>query len=106
MITFDLLRTALLGPEPHTGLDRLVRTELASSRKTKAIYDEILGHLDAVRAMPEYSDEVEESIGDTLDALWGWGNPAYWYKDSPTSNGASAVPTSGSHAPPTAPKNE
>jgi hypothetical protein len=33
--------------------------------------------------MPEYTDDLEDPLGDTLDALWGWGNPAFWYKDPP-----------------------
>jgi len=45
MITFGQLRAALLDPEPHAALDRLVRAELAAGRKTQAIYDELLGHI-------------------------------------------------------------
>jgi hypothetical protein len=83
MITFDQLRSALLDADPHAALDRLVRAELSAGRKTQAIYDELLSHLDAVRAMPEYTDELEDPLGDTLDALCGWVHPDCAYKDAP-----------------------
>jgi hypothetical protein len=83
MITFDQLRSALLDPNPHAALDRLVRAELAAGRKTQAIYDELLGHIDSVRAMPEYTDAIEDPLGDTMDALCGWVRPELAYKDPP-----------------------
>ncbi|HSQ56995.1 MAG TPA: hypothetical protein VLM40_14740 [Gemmata sp.] len=91
MITFDEMRSALLSPEPLAGLDRLVCAELAAGRKTSAIHDELLAHLDSILAMPEYTESLEETFGDILDALWGWGNPAFWYTDA--------------HEPPTTPPN-
>ena len=82
MSTFEQLRSALLDPNSHIALDRLVRNELALGRKTKTIHDELLTHIDALRAMPD-TDALEDPLGDTLDALWGWGNPDNWYKDPP-----------------------
>lgn len=93
MITFDRLRSALLGADPHVVMDRLVRAELAAGRKTRAIYDELLEHIEAIRAMPEYTDELEDPLGDTLDALCGHVHPSCAYTDPPelvappTSNG-------------------
>jgi len=83
MITFDQLRTALLDADPHRALDRLIRTELSAGRKTTAISDELLGHVDAVRAMPEYTDDLEDPLGDKLDALCGWCHRDYAYRDAP-----------------------
>lgn len=83
MITFDQLRTALLDADPHRALDRLVRAELSAGRKTAAISDELLAHIGAVRSMPGYTDELEDPLGDKLDALCGWIHPDYAYKDSP-----------------------
>jgi hypothetical protein len=94
MMTFDQLRSILLGPEPHVGLDRLIRAELACGRTTKAIYDELLGYLDSVRAMPDYTDTLEDPLGDSLDALCGWCHPAHAYKDSPEPNVTATTPPS------------
>jgi hypothetical protein len=91
MITFDQLRSALLDPEPRAAMDRLVRAALTAGRKTKEIYDELLGHIYTVRAMPEYTDDIEDRLCDTLDALTGWVHPDVAYKDPPES--AAALPT-------------
>ena len=93
MITFNQLRSALLDPESHAALDRLVRAELAAGQKTKAIYDELLGHVEAVRAMPEYMDDFEDMLGDTMDALCGWVHPDSAYKDPPTPTVPAVAPT-------------
>lgn len=84
MITFDQVRSALLGPEPRAVLDRLVRVELAAGRKTKVVYDELLGHVDAIRTMPEYTDDLEDPLGDTLDALCGWVHPDFAHRVAPS----------------------
>ena len=83
MIPFNQLRTALLAADPHAALDRLVTGELAAGRKTKAIYDELIAHTGAVRAMPECTDALEDPLGDTLDALSGWVHPDSAYRDPP-----------------------
>jgi hypothetical protein len=83
MITFDQLRSALLGPAPRAALDRLVRAELAAGRKTNSIYDELLGHVDALRSTPGYTDDIEDVLGDTMDALCGWCHPDSAYTDPP-----------------------
>jgi hypothetical protein len=83
MITFDQLRTALLDPQPHPALDRLIRAELAAGRKMQAIYDELLGYIDSVREMPEYTDELEDPLGDKMDALCGWVHKDYAFRDPP-----------------------
>lgn len=92
MIPFDQLRSALLGPEPHRVLDRMVTAELAAGRKTTQIYDELLGHIEAVRAIPGYTDELEDPLGDTLDALCGWCHPDSAYKDLPEATALPVAP--------------
>lgn len=82
MIAFDQLRSALLDADPHAALDRLVQAELAAGRKTKEIHDELLGHVFAIRAVPEYTVELEDPLGDTLDALSGYVHPDFAYKDA------------------------
>jgi hypothetical protein len=81
MISFDQLRSALLATNPHGSLDRLIRAELSTGRTT-AVYDELVGHLDTIRAMQEYTDELEDLLGDKLDGLSGWWRPDRVYQDS------------------------
>lgn len=85
MITFGRLRSALLTGDSYDALDRLVRSELAAGQKTKAVYDQLLGHIESVRAMPEYTDDLEDRLGDTMDALCGWVHPDCAYQDATTS---------------------
>jgi hypothetical protein len=90
MTTFDQLRSALLDADPHAALDRIVQAELSAGRKTKEIHDELLGHIFAIRAIPEYTVELEDPLGDTLDALSGYVHPDFAYKDTepiPPANG-------------------
>lgn len=82
MIPLEQLRSALLAADPHAELDRLVTGELAAGRKTTAIYDELIAHTTAVRAMPEYTDALEDPLGDTLDALCGWVHLDSSYRDA------------------------
>jgi hypothetical protein len=101
MITYAQVRSALLGAEPRRELDRLVRAELAAGRKTAALYDELLGHVDAIRMMPEYRDELEDPLGDTLDALCGWVHESCAYRDAPepaAPHPPAAVPQPDPHA--------
>lgn len=81
MIPFEHVRAALLDPDPYIALDRLVRDQMAAGRKTAAISDDLVTHLGSVRAMPEYIDEMEDQLGDTMDALNGWCLPSCAYRD-------------------------
>jgi hypothetical protein len=83
MITHDTLRTAALSDQPWTELDKLVRAELAAGRLTKAIYDEILSLDQTLREEPDYTENAEEAIGDTLDALVGFCRADRAYKNPP-----------------------
>lgn len=81
MITFDQLRSALFDAEPHVALDQLIRAELGTGRTAQAVYDELLNHVDGLRVLPNYSDELEDPLGDKLDALCGWIYEGSAYQD-------------------------
>ena len=83
MITLDALRSALLSDQPYTRLDELVRAELAAGRRTRQIHDELYGLEDAVRATPGFSENAEEALRDTIDALIGFCPAKYAYNDPP-----------------------
>jgi hypothetical protein len=83
MITFDQLHAALLDADPHVALDRLIRDEQAAGRSAQTIYDELLNHVEGLRGMPGYTDELEDPLGDKLDALCGWIYTGSGYGDTP-----------------------
>ena len=97
MIPFDDLRTVLLAADPYGAMDALIRRELTAGRRTSAIYDELVDHVEAVRTLPEYTDDVENNLGDTLDALCGWCHRDYAYQDPPEP-GAPTLPSPGTEA--------
>lgn len=103
MITFDQLRSALLAADPYAAMDNLVRGELAAGRKTRAIYDDLLGHIEAVREMPGYTDDVENNLGDTMDALCGFVHPSCAYTDPPEGCEATPPPTAEANGHPSTP---
>lgn len=83
MISLDALRAAALSAQPWDELDALVRTELAAGRMTSAIYDEIRSLQHTLRELPEYTDDANDAIGDTLDALSGLCPADREYKNPP-----------------------
>ncbi len=83
MITLDTLRAAALSNQPWAELDKLVRTELAAGRLTRAIYDEIMSLQEAVSDTPGYTEDSDDAIGDTLDALIGFCRAECAYKNPP-----------------------
>jgi hypothetical protein len=82
MITLDALREALLSSDPAGSADRLITTELAAGRRTKQVYDELLTLVLPVRATPGYTEEAEDILMDSLDALSGYVHPDFAYKDA------------------------
>jgi hypothetical protein len=104
VIPFDRLRAALLDPEPHRAMDRLVRGELAAGRRTRTIYDDLLGHFEAVRAMPEYTDAMEDPLGDTMDALLGHCHPSWAYRDPEPAADLNGRPSAADPAPARSPE--
>ena len=81
MINLDTLREVLLSADPAGSADRLVSAELAAGRRTKQVYDELLALVLPVRKTPGYTEEAEDVLMDTLDALSGYVHPSCAYKD-------------------------
>ena len=83
MLTLDSLRISLISDQPYSKLDELVRAELSAGRLTKQIRVELLELEDAVRALPGFSQQAEEAIRDTIDALAGFCSPKHAYHNPP-----------------------
>ena len=84
MITLDAIRAAILSEMPWTQLDELVRAELAAGRTTRQIFDDLTPLVDQARATPGMTQDGEEALFGTLDALTGDCHPDCQYKDPPT----------------------
>jgi hypothetical protein len=83
MISFDQVRAAVQADQPWTELDNLVRSEMASGRSTKQIFDELHGMLGKLDDMKDVSEDGMDAFGDTLDALTGHCHKDCQYKDPP-----------------------
>lgn len=83
MMTLDAVRAAVLSDLPWSRLDELVRAEMALGRKTKQIYDDLIGLADEIDDTPGLSEDGSDAFGDTLDALTGMCHPDCQYYDPP-----------------------
>jgi hypothetical protein len=81
MITLESLRSALLSTDPYEAVDRLVRSELGSGRRTREIFNEINSMLHEVRLTDGLTEDGEEALFGTLDALLGHCHEDCRYKD-------------------------
>jgi hypothetical protein len=86
MITLDNLRNALRNPMPWTEMDKLVRAEQASGRKVTEILQELQALVEPVRELENPSENADDAMMDTLDALMGNCHPSCRYTDSPDTN--------------------
>ncbi len=84
MITLDELRTALRHPRPWTALDELVRNEQAAGRKVREIHDDLRTLVEPVRVLENPSEDVDDAMMDTLDALAGNCRVESAYTDPPS----------------------
>lgn len=83
MLTLDAVRSAVLDPQPWTRLDGLVRGELAAGRLVADIHAELKGMADAVRDTPGITEDGDDALMDTLDALIGHCARRYAYENPP-----------------------
>jgi len=83
MLTHDAVRSAIISSQPYTNLDDLIRAELLRGRLTKQLRSELLEMEDAMRATPGFSEESEEALRDTIDALAGFCSAKHAYKNPP-----------------------
>lgn len=83
MITLETLRSALLAEQPWTEMDRLVRAEQAAGRSVKEIEADIVALVEPVRDAVALSEDADDAMMDTLDALRGNCAPRWRYTDTP-----------------------
>jgi hypothetical protein len=84
MISLDAVRAAVLSDMPWSRLDEIVRAEMAAGRKVKEIFNDLNAMLDEVRSTPGLSEDGDDAILDTLDALSGNCHPECCYYDPPS----------------------
>ncbi len=83
MISIDTIRSAVLSDQPWARLDEIVRAELAAGRTTRKIFDELWSISNEVQDTPGLSEDGEDALGDTLDALNGFCSSRDAYKNPP-----------------------
>jgi hypothetical protein len=81
MITIERVRSAVLSDDPAAELDRLVRAELAAGRPTAEVFDALLPIAREVRKTVSLSEDADQILLGTLDALTGNCNPDECYQD-------------------------
>lgn len=86
MITIEDARSAMLADQPWVALDGLVRAEMAAGRKVKDIAAEFRAIYVPLSDTPGLSDDSEDALGDTLDALTGNCHSDSCYKDPPNTS--------------------
>ncbi|MBA4189682.1 MAG: hypothetical protein C0467_16985 [Planctomycetaceae bacterium] len=101
MITLDTILAALSVADPYSGIDQLIRIELANGRGTREIHDELFPLVREVRRSPELTEDASEALFGALDALTGNCHPDCRYADAATNASPTAVPTTsnGVHTP-------
>jgi len=93
MLTIENVRAALSFSDPAQELDRLIKAQLAVGQTTGALYAQLVPIVRSIRSGGELSEDVDEILLGTLDALIGHCNPNECYADpatSPISNGSLA----------------
>lgn len=83
MISIDTIRSAVLSDQPWARLDEIVRAELVAGRTTRKIFDELWSISNEVQDTPGLSENGEDALGDTLDALNGFCSSKDAYKNPP-----------------------
>lgn len=83
MISIDAVRAAMLSDMPWTRLDEIVRAEMSAGRKVKEIFGDLNAMLDDVRDTSGLSEDGDDAILDTLDALTGNCRADQCYQDPP-----------------------
>lgn len=83
MITLEAVRNAVAAPDPYTRMDQLVRQEMASGRRVREIIEQFKPIVDDALDTPDLSEDGEEAILGTLDALMGNCRADQRYVDPP-----------------------
>lgn len=83
MLSLAAVRAAVLDPQPWSRLDELVRAEQAAGRRVADIHADLRGMAEAVWDTPGLTEDGEDALGDTLDALIGHCRAQDAYVDPP-----------------------
>jgi hypothetical protein len=83
MITLDAIRSAILAADPYTQMDQLVRAEMNTGRKVRDIFDDINPLVDEALDTTGLTEDGEEALWGTLDALTGNCRSDQCYYDPP-----------------------
>ena len=83
MITIQSVRAAVLASDPYTEMHDLVRNEMSAGRKVKEVLDSINPLVAEALDLPDLSEDGEEALLGTLDALTGNCHRDCQYKDLP-----------------------
>jgi hypothetical protein len=83
MLTLDTVLDAMRSAEPWSRLDELIRAELAAGRTTWQIEQELRPIADEAWKAPNLTEDGEDALGDTLDALAGTCRSDRCYRDQP-----------------------
>ncbi len=86
MITLDAVRTALSAADPYTRMDELVRAEMAAGHKVKEIVEQFKPVVDNALETQGLSEDSEEALLGTLDALMGSCRADQRYVDPPNTS--------------------
>ncbi|MBA4064942.1 MAG: hypothetical protein C0501_14760 [Isosphaera sp.] len=90
-MTVDEVRAAVTSADPAGELDRLVRSRLAAGRTTAEVFAALLPLARAVRTSAVLTEDADQILLGTLDALTGNCNPDECYQDVPLLTGERAV---------------
>jgi len=91
MLTTESIRSAISAGDPARELDRLIEGQLAVGQTTGELYDHLVPIVRTIRASSALSEDGDEILLGTLDALIGHCNPDECFVDpvlSPSSNGS------------------
>ena len=83
MITLEAIRSAILAGNPYDQMDRLVRAEMTAGRRVQEIFDEINPLINEALETPGLTEDGEEALLGTLDALTGDCHSNCQYQDPP-----------------------
>lgn len=82
-MTLEAVRAAALALDPYEEMDQLVRAELSAGRSVRQITKAYLPILDAALETPGLTEDGEEALRGTLDALTGDCHKDCQYRDPP-----------------------
>lgn len=83
MLTLEAIRRAVRSSDPYTQMDQLVRGEMAAGVRVADIFSALDSLLDEALATPGLTEDGEEALLGTVDALTGNCHRDCQYYDPP-----------------------